>query len=74
MWAVAGPVTAWSNAFLQPPPPHVVDLLAAATAETAVADALIRGFADPLMWRRVATPERAAAFLASVRTQEPALT
>jgi hypothetical protein len=75
MWEMAGPVTAWSNAFLQPPPPHILDLLAAASTDKAVADALVRGYADPLaMWRRVATPQRAAAFLASMGLREPALT
>ena len=75
MWQMAGPVTEWSNAFLQPPPEHVLELLGAATVDKAVADALIGGFADPqAMWRRLATPERAARFLATVRTVEPALT
>lgn len=74
MWHMAGPVTEWSNAFLQPPPDHVLQLLGAATADMAVADALVGGFADPqAMWRRVATPERAAAFLASIRPAEPVL-
>ena len=74
MWQMAGPVTEWSNAFLQPPPEHVLELLGAATADKAVADALIGGFADPqAMWRRLATPERAATFLASIRPGEPAL-
>ena len=72
MWEMAGPVTEWSNAFLQPPPDHVLELLGTATADKAVADALIGGFADPqAMWRRLATPERASAFLAGFR--EPAL-
>lgn len=74
MWQMAGPVTEWSNAFLQPPPPHVLEVLGAAAADKAVADALVGGFADPLaMWRRLATPERAAAFLSSIRSREPAL-
>ncbi|HEX2024015.1 MAG TPA: styrene monooxygenase/indole monooxygenase family protein [Acidimicrobiales bacterium] len=72
MWRMAGPVTEWSNAFLLPPPPHVVELLGAAAADPAVADALVGGFADPqVMWRRVATPERAAAFLAAARSTVP---
>jgi hypothetical protein len=72
MWDMAGPVTEWSNAFLQPPPDHVLEVLAAATADKAIADALAGGFADPqAMWRRLATPERAAAFIAGFR--EPAL-
>jgi hypothetical protein len=72
MWAMAGPVTEWSNAFLQPPPDHVLELLGAAGSDKAVADALVNGFADPqAMWRRVATAERSTAFLASIRPAEP---
>jgi len=48
LWAHAGPITAWTNAFLQPPPPHVMEVLAAATADQAVADRFTDGFADPL--------------------------
>lgn len=71
MWEMAGPVTEWSNAFLQPPPDHVVALLAAAAADKVVADHLIQGFADPqLMWRRLATPERVDDFLAWARHPE----
>ncbi len=74
MWRMAGPVTRWSNAFVQPPPPHVLDLLAAATADQRVADAWVDGFGDPqAMWRRLATPARTAAFLASVSQGEPAM-
>ncbi len=74
MWQMAGPVTEWSNAFLQPPPDHVLEVLGAASVDRAVANALIGGFADPqAMWRRLATPERSAAFLASMRPVEPAL-
>ena len=69
MWSFAGPVTAWTNASLQPPPPHVIDLLVAATADKAVADAVVENYNDPpAAWRAVATPERTAAFLARVRT------
>jgi hypothetical protein len=71
MWKMAGPVTEWSNAFLQPPPPHIVDVLASAAVDQAVADAVVGGFADPqAMWRRLATRQRAAAFLAATRSQE----
>jgi 2-polyprenyl-6-methoxyphenol hydroxylase-like FAD-dependent oxidoreductase len=61
MWAFAGPVTALTNAFLQPPPPHVVELLEAATAQQAVADAFVAGFADPVrLAHLLGTPAAAA--------------
>lgn len=65
MWAVAEPVTNFNNTFLLPPPPHVEEILGAAAARQDVADAFANNFADPAaMWRAIATPERAAAFLA----------
>lgn len=48
MWAFAGPVTAWTNGFLQPPPPHAVGLLLAAAGDQRVADAFVAGFGDPV--------------------------
>ena len=63
LWSYAGPVTAWTNAWLQPPPEHILDVLAAATAHEPVADALAQGFADPVRFAAdLATPEAAAAF------------
>lgn len=65
LWSFAGPVTGWTNAFLQPPPPHVLDLLGAATARQSVADAFANGFADPVrLAGHHATPEATAAFVA----------
>jgi 2-polyprenyl-6-methoxyphenol hydroxylase-like FAD-dependent oxidoreductase len=65
MWEAAEPVTNFSNAFLTPPPPHVLELLAAASQDQRIADELANGFERPdLMWRRIATPQRAAAMLA----------
>jgi 2-polyprenyl-6-methoxyphenol hydroxylase-like FAD-dependent oxidoreductase len=65
LWAVAEPVVNFSNALLMAPPPHVQAILAAASHSQPVADAFIDNFAAPAaMWRAIATPERAAAFLA----------
>jgi hypothetical protein len=62
-------VTDWTNVALQPPPPHVMGLFAAAAEDKAVADALVDNYNDPsAMWRAVATPQRTAAFLARIRT------
>lgn len=64
LWSFAGPVTAWTNAFLQPPPPHIVDLLGAASAHQSVANAFAHGFADPVAFAgRLATPEATAALV-----------
>lgn len=74
MWSFARPVTEWTNAALRPPPPHVLGVLAAAADDQAVADAFIDGYNDPAaMWRALATPARAEAFLARTRTRTPAL-
>jgi 2-polyprenyl-6-methoxyphenol hydroxylase-like FAD-dependent oxidoreductase len=63
LWAYAGPVTEWTNAWLQPPPEHILEVLTAATAHEPVADAFARGFADPVRFAAdLATPEAAAAF------------
>lgn len=67
MWAAAEPVIHFTNAFLTPPPPHVLELLAAASSNQETADALAGGFEDPaLMWQRIATPDSAQAFLAAM--------
>jgi 2-polyprenyl-6-methoxyphenol hydroxylase-like FAD-dependent oxidoreductase len=68
MWEFARPVTEWTNAFLQPPPPHAVEILAAASEDERVADGFIENFNDPVtQWNALGTPEGAAAWLRSVR-------
>jgi 2-polyprenyl-6-methoxyphenol hydroxylase-like FAD-dependent oxidoreductase len=65
LWAVAEPVVNFNNAFLMPPPPHVEELMGAATGMQSVADAFCNLWADPAgMWRTIATPQRSAAFIA----------
>lgn len=65
LWEHAGPVTEWSNAFLRPPPPHVLGLFTAAAGTPAVADAFVSRFDDPVgMWRTLSAPAGVAAFLA----------
>jgi 2-polyprenyl-6-methoxyphenol hydroxylase-like FAD-dependent oxidoreductase len=67
LWAAAEPVVHFSNALLMAPPPHVEAILGAAWQNPSVADAYVDSFADPAqMWHAVATPQRAAVFLASV--------
>ncbi|MGH3914374.1 MAG: styrene monooxygenase/indole monooxygenase family protein [Pseudonocardiaceae bacterium] len=69
MWDIARPVTEWSNAFLQPPPPHAMRLLAAAATDQRVADKLIDNWNDPTAaWAAFASPAGAAAFLRCLGT------
>lgn len=68
MWEFARPVTEWTNAFLQPPPQHAVQILAAASADERVADGFVENFNDPVVqWNALGTPEGAEAWLRSVR-------
>jgi len=46
-WNYAQFVTGWTNAFLQPPPPHVINLLVAAQSKPKVGKAFVNGFDDP---------------------------
>jgi 2-polyprenyl-6-methoxyphenol hydroxylase-like FAD-dependent oxidoreductase len=69
MWAAVAPATHWSNALLQPPPPHMVELLAAGSQDPRIADGIATGFTIPeTLLKALATPESAAAFIARNRT------
>jgi hypothetical protein len=46
-WEYARLVTAWTNGMLEPPPPHAVQLLAAAAAKPSIASWFANGFDDP---------------------------
>ncbi|GAT70709.1 alanine-phosphoribitol ligase [Planomonospora sphaerica] len=46
-WRVARHVTAWTNALLAPPPPHVLEILQAAGRVPEVASRFVNGFDDP---------------------------
>jgi 2-polyprenyl-6-methoxyphenol hydroxylase-like FAD-dependent oxidoreductase len=64
IWEYAGPVTRWTNAALQPPPPHVIEVFAAATARQEIADTVIANFNTPAHnWAIFGSPEGAATFL-----------
>ena len=64
IWAYAGPIAAWSNAMLQPPPPHMIEFLVAATQHQSVADAFASMFEQPLRgWEILSSPDNTSAFL-----------
>ena len=46
-WNYAQFVTGWTNAMLQPPPPHVINILVAAQSKPKVGRAFVNGFDDP---------------------------
>jgi hypothetical protein len=57
-------VTAWNNAMLLPPPPHVIGLLVEAAGNPALADAFVSLFLDPLRaWGIFSDPLRTEAFI-----------
>ncbi|MFI1992286.1 styrene monooxygenase/indole monooxygenase family protein [Actinoplanes sp. NPDC020271] len=67
-WTAHGmAVTGWTNAMLQPLPPHVQQVLGAATTSEQIARRFAYGFVDPndlLNW--FVDPEKAAAYVAEV--------
>jgi 2-polyprenyl-6-methoxyphenol hydroxylase-like FAD-dependent oxidoreductase len=66
LWAIAEPVCRFTNAFLEPPPPHVLQILLAATESQRVADAFTSNFGNAAaMCDAIATEEGAARFLQS---------
>jgi len=70
MWSLAEPVCQFTNAMLEPPPPHVLDILAAASEHQAVADAFTTNFADPTsMWAALGTESGATSFITAALAQ-----
>jgi 2-polyprenyl-6-methoxyphenol hydroxylase-like FAD-dependent oxidoreductase len=68
LWEHAASVVAWSTAFLAPPPPHALDLFAAAARDRRVANAFVSAFNDPeLMWRTLAGPAAVEEFVLSAQ-------
>lgn len=64
IWEFARHPTEWTNAALQPPPPHAVAVFAAAAQNRAIADELVNNFGAPQRnWAIFGSPDGAAAFL-----------
>jgi hypothetical protein len=64
LWEAGRAATEWTNATLQPPPPYVIGLFAAAAQNKALADELVENFGSPERnWEIFSAPEGAAAFL-----------
>lgn len=67
-WASTGkPVTDWTNAMLQPLPPHVQQILGVASAKETVARRFANGFSDPADFQEwLMNPDLTEKYLASV--------
>jgi 2-polyprenyl-6-methoxyphenol hydroxylase-like FAD-dependent oxidoreductase len=66
LWNSARAACEWTNAALQPPPPHVIGLFLAAAQNQAIADAFTNNFLYPdRQWGVLRSPEATAAFIAS---------
>lgn len=64
LWRIAEPVVAWSNLNIGPPPEHLGQIFAGATADPRVADAFVTNFNYPAaMWEAIKSPEAAESWL-----------
>lgn len=65
LWEAGRASMEWTNATLQPPSPHAIELFVAATQNKEIADELTDNFNAPdKNWEIFGSPERAAEFLA----------
>jgi len=65
LWKTGRAATEWTNMTLQPAPPYVIELFAAAAQNKALADELTENFNAPERnWEIFRSPESAATFLA----------
>ena len=66
-WARIKPVADWTNALLQPPPPHVLEVLGAASQFPEIAHRFANGFDDPVDYGDYfLSPEGSQRYLADV--------
>ncbi len=66
-WDFAQYVTGWTNALLQPPPPHVLNIMGAAQGIPVLAKRIANGFDEPLdFFPWFAVPEEADKYLKSL--------
>lgn len=66
-WDYAQHVTNWTNALLGPPPPHVLEILGAASMSQTVANRFVNGFNDPSDYQHwFMDPDKAKEYLGSV--------
>ncbi|MFJ9150350.1 hypothetical protein ACIRP7_20210 [Streptomyces sp. NPDC102270] len=67
LWRIAEAVVAWSNLNIGPPPDHLGQIFAAATADPRVADAFVTNYNHPAaMWQAIESPEATGSRLEKV--------
>ncbi|MDP8932089.1 MAG: FAD-binding oxidoreductase [Actinomycetota bacterium] len=72
-WADAQHATVWTNAMLQPPPEHVMNLLGAASTNPEIARRFVNGFADPADFQEwFLDPGKAHNYLTSATSRQTA--
>lgn len=71
IWRAAEPVVQWSNAFLQPPPQHILGLMIAAMDSSVIADTFVNNFTSPAkQWELLSSPANVAALIEANRQPE----
>jgi hypothetical protein len=64
LWEASRAASEWTNATLQPPPPHAIQIFAAAAQNPAIADEIVQNFNAPERnWEIFSSPLNAANFL-----------
>lgn len=72
IWPRAEAASAWNNAMLQPPAPHMIDFMVAAAQHPSIANDYANNFDHPQRnWNILATPERTATYLRQVGVAAP---
>jgi hypothetical protein len=72
LWGTERATAEWTNAFLQPPPPHAIAFLVAASQNRALGDAFASNFNHPdRQWEVLSSPDSTAAFIASFDAAPP---
>jgi hypothetical protein len=70
IWAYTAPIVNWSNAMLQPPQPHMIEILVAAAQNQDVANAFVNFFEQPQQaWEIMGSQEQTTKFLAQYNWQ-----
>ena len=70
-WSDAQHTTVWTNALLQPPPEHVMNIFGAASTNPEVARRFVNGFADPSDYQEwFLDPDKADSYLAAVTSRQ----
>lgn len=67
-WKRVATCTAWTNAMLAPPPPHVLDAIGAAGTTQAIADRFANGFSNPDDFTWLLDPGQTALYLSHAQS------